>query len=65
MKKESRTMQEVSGLMRAINGVDCVMRKINNEEVRLLREGLDRARYQCERYINGEKLEFKPSDRNF
>ncbi len=62
MEKISKTKQEVIQLMNALNKIDKIVGKLGTNDARLLRTGWEIARGECERYINGEKLDFKPSE---
>ncbi|WP_175851200.1 hypothetical protein [Burkholderia cepacia] len=62
MKIESKARQEVLSLIRVVEKIDDILGSLNNKDTLLLREGFGRLKIECERYINGEKLDFKISE---
>ncbi|WP_448165090.1 hypothetical protein [Burkholderia cepacia] len=62
MGKISKTRQEVLRLMGALNKIERIFGSLDAGDARLLKKRMDAARGECERYVNGEEIEFKPSD---
>jgi len=58
----SKTKQEALQLMRVLNKIAAIFEQLNTDNSRLLKDGFETARVECERYINGEKIDFKPSE---
>ncbi|MFJ1212579.1 hypothetical protein [Burkholderia pyrrocinia] len=62
MEKISKTKQEMLRLLGALNNIEKIFERLHAGDARLLKKGMDAARRECECYINGEKVNFKPSD---